>query len=46
MCFDSFIADIQKNEWNVFGVEVYEEGNLEHSYGDTTDSMDWLKSCT
>ena len=36
MDFDGFIKDIQDNNWNVFGVEVYRDGALKHSYGDTT----------
>ena len=34
MDFDSFVNDIQKNSWNVFRAEVYEEGILTHSFGD------------
>lgn len=34
--FDAFIEDIKKNNWNVFGVEVYVDGKLIHQYGDTT----------
>ena len=33
---DAFIKDIQDNDWNVFGVEVYRDGELKHRYGDTT----------
>ena len=36
MNFDGFIKDIKDNDWNVFGVEVYRDGALKHSYGDTT----------
>ena len=36
MNFATFVNDIQKNNWNVFGVEVYHAGQLLHSYGDTT----------
>ena len=35
MDFDSFVNDIESNGWNVFGTEVYENGSLSHSYGDT-----------
>lgn len=35
MDFDAFIRDIQDNQWNVFGVEVYKDGQLLHKYGDT-----------
>ncbi len=36
MNFDAFVNDIESNKWNVFGTEVYENGLLTHSYGDTT----------
>lgn len=36
MNFDAFVDDIKKNDWNVFGVEVYHSGQLIHNYGDTT----------
>ena len=35
MNFNAFIEDIKKNHWNVFGVEVYQDGKLAHQYGDT-----------
>ncbi len=35
MQFDAFIRDIIDNRWNVHGVEVYKDGRLEHSFGDT-----------
>ena len=35
MDFKSFTDDIEKNKWNVFGTEVYEDGSLTHSWGDT-----------
>ena len=34
MDFEAFISDITDNDWNVYGVEVYENGKL-HRYGDT-----------
>lgn len=34
--FDGFIKDIKDNEWNVFGTEVYQDGGLKYSYGDTS----------
>ena len=46
MNFDLFIDDIQRNEWNVFGVEVYEDGKLTHVYGDTTKSLYDIYSAT
>ena len=36
MDFDSFVKDIKDNNWNVFGAEVYQDGDLRYSYGDTT----------
>lgn len=38
MNFNAFITDIQQNQWNVFGVEVYETGRLTHEYNDTLAS--------
>ena len=35
MNFDSFIQDITENGWNVFGTEVYRDGELIHAWGDT-----------
>lgn len=46
MDFDAFVKDIQQNEWNVFGVEVYEDGKLIHSYGDTEDNRHPIYSAT
>ena len=46
MEFDSFISDIQSNKWNVYGVEVYEDGNLTHTYGDTLESVHDIYSAT
>ena len=36
MDFDSFVKDIKTNNWNVFGAEVYQNGVLKQSYGDTS----------
>lgn len=33
MNFDAFVQDIQDNRWNVYGVEVYQDGQLCHPYG-------------
>jgi len=44
--FDSFVNDIQKNAWNVYGAEVYEDGILTHSFGDTRDNLHELYSAT
>ena len=46
MNFEGFVKDIQDNEWNVFGVEVYENGELTHSYGDTKENLHELYSAT
>ena len=46
MDFEAFVSEIQQNEWNVFGVEVYENGILTHTYGDTQNSMHDIYSAT
>ena len=46
MNFEGFVKDIQGNQWNVFGVEVYENGELTHSYGDTKENLHELYSAT
>ncbi len=46
MNFNGFVNDIQKNNWNVFGVEVYQSGQLLHSYGDTTTTRYPIYSAT
>jgi len=46
MNFDAFVNDIRKNNWNVFGVEVYRSGQLIHSYGDTTTNRYPIYSAT
>ena len=46
MDFESFKSDIQANGWNVYGVEVYEGGNLKHTYGDTLDTIHNIYSAT
>lgn len=46
MNFDLFVADIEKNNWNVHGVEVYEKGQLTHNYGDTCDNVYDIYSAT
>jgi len=35
MNFQAFVDDIRRNQWNVFGAEVYADGRLIHRYGDT-----------
>ncbi len=46
MNFEKFVEDIKKNNWNVFGVEVYVDGKLLHSYGDTMDKRYHIYSAT
>jgi CubicO group peptidase (beta-lactamase class C family) len=35
MNFEGFVQDIDEHQWNVHGVQVYEQGKLVHSFGDT-----------
>ena len=35
MDFDAFIKDIKDNNWNVFGVELYQKGEPVNHWGDT-----------
>lgn len=46
MNFNAFVNDIRENQWNVFGVEVYESGQLTHEYGNTRDSRFPIYSAT
>lgn len=46
MNFDAFIKDIEDNGWCVFGAEVYEDGCLTHSWGDTTEKVHDIYSAT
>ena len=46
MDFDGFVSDIKNNKWNVFGIEVYKDGKLIHSYGDTEENLHHLYSAT
>lgn len=46
MNFNAFVEDIGKNDWNVFGVEVYYKGKLIHNYGDTTKKRYPIYSAT
>lgn len=46
MNFEGFIKDIEKNQWDVFGIEIYENGDLTHTYGDTTENLHELYSAT
>ena len=40
MDFEAFVKDITDNKWNVYGAEVYENGILTHSFGDTEGMYD------
>ncbi len=46
MHFSEFVNDIEKNGWNVFGTEVYENGRLIHTWGDTQDGIHDIYSAT
>ena len=46
MDFDSFVNDIQRNSWSVYGSEVYEDGIHTHSFGDTRDNLHEIYSAT
>lgn len=46
MNFDKFVSDIEENKWAVFGVEVYENSILTHSYGDTCEGIHDIYSAT
>lgn len=46
MNFTSFVNDIEKNKWLVFGTEVYENGVLTHSWGDTDSNIHEIFSAT
>lgn len=46
MDFDKFVDDIRENNWNVYGVEVYENFALTHSYGDTKGGIYDIFSAT
>lgn len=36
MDFEAFVNDIKINHWNVHGAEVYRQGQLVHTYGNTS----------
>ena len=46
MDFDAFVKDIQQNNWNVFGVEIYADVKLIHNYGDTEANRHPIYSAT
>ncbi len=46
MNFSEFIQDIQRKAWQVYGVEVYKDGELVHSYGDTKEGRYPIYSAT
>ncbi|MBO4847321.1 MAG: serine hydrolase [Lachnospiraceae bacterium] len=44
--FEKFTQDIVNNDWKVFGCEVYEDGKLSFSFGDTKDNRHQIYSAT
>ncbi|MBR6402781.1 MAG: serine hydrolase [Eubacterium sp.] len=46
MNFEAFKEDIVKNNWNVHGVEIYEDGKLIYRFGDTCDTKYPIYSAT
>ncbi|MCQ2483439.1 MAG: serine hydrolase [Clostridia bacterium] len=46
MDFVSFVDEIKKNKLNVYGVEVYKDRELIHSYGDTVEHVYDIYSAT
>lgn len=46
MKFEELVYDIEKNNWAVFGVEVYENSVLTHSYKDTCEGIHEIYSAT
>ena len=46
MDFEAFVNEIEKNRWNVWGVEVYEKGRLVHEFGDTRENIYEIYSAT
>ena len=46
MNFEAFVNEIEKNRWNVWGVEVYEKGRLIESFGETHENIHEIYSAT
>ena len=46
MHFDAFVHDIERNQWQVYGAEVYSSGQLVHSFGDTRETKYPIYSAT
>jgi len=46
MKFNAFTNDIEQNQWNVHGVEVYKDGQLLHNWGDTCETKFPIYSAT
>ena len=44
--FDAFVHDIERNQWQGYGAEVYSSGQLVHSFGDTRDTRYPIYSAT
>lgn len=46
MEFEAFVNAVEKESLNVYGIEVYEDRTLTHSYGDTDDNLHDIYSAT
>lgn len=46
MSFESFIDDIKRNQWNVYGAELYADDKLIHHFGDTYETRYPIYSAT
>lgn len=46
MSFEAWVSDIETNNWKVHGVEVYKDGMLVNSFGDTTTTLFDIYSAT
>ncbi|MBO4310383.1 MAG: DUF4298 domain-containing protein [Lachnospiraceae bacterium] len=44
--YEAFKKDILKNSWKVYGAEIYEDGELAYSFGDTKENVHPIYSCT
>lgn len=46
MNFEAFQKDVEQNKWEIYGVEVYENGILTHRFGDTKKTRFQIYSST
>lgn len=44
--FNGFINEIEKNNWKIYGVEVYEDNQLTREWGDTNETKNEVYSAT